>query len=122
MLAIRLQRVGKAKKPTYRLIVSEKGRDTQDHYLELLGTYNPHDKEKGIVFQADRIKYWLEKGAVASNTVHNLLLKQGLVQGEKRKSVFLSERRKKKLAEKKAASAPKETPAAPVAPAETPAA
>jgi len=34
--------VGKTKYPTYRLIVSEKTRDTCDKYVELLGTFNPH--------------------------------------------------------------------------------
>ncbi|HRY36897.1 MAG TPA: 30S ribosomal protein S16 [Candidatus Magasanikbacteria bacterium] len=101
MLAIRLQRVGKAKYPTYRLIVSEKARDTQDKYVELLGTHNPHNKENGFLPKTDRIKYWLEKGAVPSPTVHNLLLKNKIIGGKPMKSVFLSKKRQTKLAEKK---------------------
>ena len=105
MLTIRLQRVGKTKKPTYRLIISEKARDTHDHYLELLGSYNPHDKAKGIVFNAERITYWISQGAQTSATVNNLLIKQGIIQGKKMKSVYLSEGRKKKIEEKKKATA-----------------
>jgi|SRR3989344_6339421 len=112
MLTIRLQRVGKKKSATYRLVISEKARDTHDIYLENLGTFNPHAKENAFLPKADRIKYWLGKGAQSSNTVHNLLLRAGLVEGAKKKSVFLSQKRKKKIADKKASAAPKEAPAA----------
>ena len=103
MLAIRLQRVGKTKHATYRLTVSEKSRDTQGKYVENLGTFNPHDKEKGFLPKTDRIKYWLEKGAVPSPTLHNLFLKNKIVGGKPMKSVFLSKKRQAKLAEKKSA-------------------
>ena len=106
MLTIRLQRIGKKKIPTYRLIVSEKGRDTYDVYLENLGTFNHHAKENAFQPKADRVTYWLEKGAQTSNTVNNLLLNAGIMKGAKKKSVFLSEKRKKKIAEKKKAEAP----------------
>lgn len=127
MLTIRLQRVGKTKKPTYRLIISEKARDTQDRYLELLGSYNPHDKTNGVALNAERINYWLAKGAQTSDTVNNLLVKQGVVKGKAVRAVFLSEKRKKKIDEKKAtvaaAKAKAETPAPVATPVEeTPAA
>ena len=117
MLIIRLQRVGKLKKPTYRLIISEKSRSTCGTYLESLGSFNPHDKEKGLVLKTDRIKYWLEKGAQVSNTVHNILLKQGLAKGEKRKSVSITNARRKKMEEKAKANAKETAPAAPTSPA-----
>lgn len=113
MLAIRLQRVGKKKFSTYRIVISEKARDTQDRYLELLGTFNPHAKENQFLPNAERINYWLSKGAVASDTIHNLLVKAGVVKGGKKKVVFLSEKRKKKIAAKKGVATP--APAAPVA-------
>jgi len=105
MITIRLQRVGKAKHASYRLIVSDKTKDTHDKYVELLGTYNPHDKETGIKFLADRIKYWLSVGASTSNTVNNLLVKIGISTGKKKKSVYLSKSRQAKIEEKKKASA-----------------
>lgn len=115
MLTIRLQRVGKAKHPTYRLIISEKARDTQYNYLELLGTFDPHAKEdKQMIFKTDRIKYWLEKGSQTSNTVHNLFMKHGIIgESKKKKSVYISKKRTAKLAEKKK-SAKVETPVAEV--------
>ncbi len=103
MLMIRLQRVGKKKQPTYRLIVSEKTKDTHDKYVELLGSFNPHLKEGGFLPKADRIKYWISVGAQPSDTVRNLLINAGVITGKKSKSVFLSGARKAKLEEKKKA-------------------
>ena len=49
--------------------------------LEILGSYHP--KTKDTVIKDDRILYWLSKGAKASDTVHNLLIKKGIVKGKK---------------------------------------
>lgn len=112
MLTIRLQRIGKKKTATYRLVISEKARDTQDVYLENLGTFNPHAKANAFLPKAERITYWLSKGAQMSNTVHNLLVNAGIVKADKKKkSVFISKKRKKKIAEKVAAKAPAPAPA-----------
>lgn len=102
MLTIRLQRLGKKKFPTYRLVISEKARDTQDVYLENLGTFDPHAKENQFKPKAERIKYWISKGAQTSDTIHNLLVQAKIVEGKKRKAVFLSKKRKTKIGEKKA--------------------
>ncbi len=107
MLTLRLQRLGKIKQATYRLIVSEKNKDPQAGSLEILGNYNPKDKKFNV--KADRVTYWLGKGAQTSPTVFNLLLKTGLVSGAKKRSVFLSKRRKEKIAKKKGESAPAKT-------------
>ena len=82
------------------MVVSEKGRDTQGNSLEIVGTYNPHDQENCFLPKTDRIKYWLEHGAMASDTVNNLLVSHKIIEGKKKKSVFLSEKRKAKIAEK----------------------
>ncbi len=100
MLMIRLQRVGKTKAPTYRLIISEKARDTKGTYLEKLGTFDPHAKENGLIADTERIKYWLGKGAQTSATIHNLFVKAGILTAPKKKVVFLSKERKVKLGEK----------------------
>lgn len=108
MLAIRLQRVGRKKFPTYRVVISEKTKDPYADSLEILGSYNPHDKEKGLILKEDRVKYWLEKGAQTSETIFNLFLKLGLVKGDKKKSVFISKKRKGKLDVKNAEKLEKE--------------
>lgn len=106
MLMIRLQRMGKNKQPSYRLIVSDKRRDPQARHVEILGVYNPVVTPKVIAFKNDRVAYWLSVGAQPSPTVHNLLLSQGLVTGKKRRSVFVSTARKAALqkAKEKAAA------------------
>lgn len=100
MLAIRLQRIGKAKYATYRIIVNEKTKDTWGTYLEQVGVYNPHGKD-GFAPNADRIKYWMSKGAQPSETLKNLLITAGLLTGKKARSVFISKKRAVKIAEKK---------------------
>ncbi len=96
MLMIRLSRVGKKKYPTYRIVIQEKSRDPWGKALEILGNYNPHTKE--FACKQDRINYWLSVGAQMSATVNNLLIRQGIVQGKKRKAAKLN--KKKAQAEK----------------------
>lgn len=97
MLTLRLSRIGKKKQPTYRLIVSEKGRDPWGKALEILGDYNPRTKK--ATFDAERIKHWLSKGAQTSATVWNIFLGMNLIEGKKKKMVALP---KAKAAEAKA--------------------
>ena len=98
MLTIRLQRLGKTKRPTYRLIVSEKHRDTQHGSLEILGNYDPIQNPPLLNLKKDRIEYWISVGAQPSPTVHNLLVANGVIKGKKAKSVFLSKTRSAKIA------------------------
>lgn len=74
---MRLQRIGKKHQPSYRLVVSEKREKLGAPPAEDLGSYNP--KTKATTLNKERINYWLQKGAQASATVHNLLVKEGVV-------------------------------------------
>jgi small subunit ribosomal protein S16 len=102
MLTIRLSRFGKKKHPIYRVIISEKQKDTVGDYLELLGHYDPHTNKAEL--KADRIKYWIDKGAQTSGTVHNLLVGEKIITGEKIKVANI----KKKSAEGGSTSGGKE--------------
>lgn len=97
MLMIRLQRMGKTKRPSYRLIVSPKHKDTQSGQLEILGNYDPVQKTAVVNLKKDRLEYWLSVGAQPSPTVHNILVGAGIIQGEKQKSVFFTKKRTAKL-------------------------
>ncbi len=82
MLKIRLQRTGRKNDPHFRLIVTEsilKPKTTQ--FAEILGNYNV----KAGIFEAkaDRIKHWISVGAQVSDTVHNLLISKGVIEGRK---------------------------------------
>jgi small subunit ribosomal protein S16 len=101
MLKLRLARVGKKKKPVYRLVVSEHTKDMYGNHLEILGQYNPHTKE--AVLKNDRIEHWMKVGAQPSDTVKNLLVKEGLMEnGQKAKAVRITKKRKAKMEGKKA--------------------
>ena len=81
MLVIRLQRVGKKHQPSYRIVLQDSKWKPQGKALELLGFYNPISKEKQ--FQAERIKFWISKGAQPSPTLHNMFIDAGVITGEK---------------------------------------
>lgn len=80
---IRLARTGKTKKAYFRVIVSEKTKDTHGDYLEVLGHVDPHTEPRQVVLKADRIKHWLSKGAKPSASVHNMLVENEVITGEK---------------------------------------
>ena len=84
MLKIRLARVGKKKKPLYRIIISDSKRDTFGSHLEILGHYNPFSKVCEV--KKDRVLYWVEKGAKISPTLNNLLIDQNVISGKKVKA------------------------------------
>ena len=99
MLKIRLARVGKKKKAIYRIVVSENTKDMYGNHIEILGSYNPHTKE--TVLKKDQIKDWISKGAKTSNVVNNILIKEGVITGKKKKAVKISKKRRSKLEEVK---------------------
>ena len=78
MLAIRLMRMGAKKRPSYRVVVKEKLSKRDGAYLENLGTYNPIGKEGAeLNLNAERVQYWLSRGAQPTDTVRRLI-KQNL--------------------------------------------
>ncbi len=84
MLKIRLQRVGKKNAPSFRVVLTEHKSPPQGKFQEILGFYNPRNKERK--FKEDRIKYWISKGAQPSPTVYNLLIDGGILKGIKLKA------------------------------------
>lgn len=80
---IRLARRGKKNSPFFRILVSEKAKDLFGDALETVGHYNPVSKNKDIQLNAERIQYWLSKGAQASPAVHNLLIDHKVITGAK---------------------------------------
>ncbi|MBT5338563.1 30S ribosomal protein S16 [Candidatus Falkowbacteria bacterium] len=107
MLSIRFSRTGKKNYPSFRIIVLDKRKDPWGDFLENLGNYDPRTKKLNI--KADRVKYWIEKGAQPSSTVHNLLVSQDIIQEKKVRVSRLSKKRTAKLADKQKEKAAKET-------------
>lgn len=69
---VRLQRIGKRGQAYFRVIVTEHTKKPKGKFLELLGTYNPHEKEFKV--KKGRVEYWASKGAGMSPTVNNLMV------------------------------------------------
>ncbi len=76
MLTIRLSRIGKKKKPYYRVVVIERTRPRDGRVREAVGTYDPLKKPAEIKLDADRIKHWISVGAQPSDTVRSLIRQQ----------------------------------------------
>ncbi len=72
---IRLRRMGKNKRPFYRVVVADVRRSNQGRFIESLGWYDP--KSHGVNFRLDlqRADHWLKRGARPSETVRSLLKK-----------------------------------------------
>ncbi len=86
MLKIRLQRIGRKNDPAFRVVLTDSKNSTKSgRFLEILGTYNPKvvDKKQRTSFVGDRIKYWLSKGAKLSDTMHNFLVQEKIIEGKK---------------------------------------
>ncbi len=82
MLVIRFFRAGKRNQPFFKIVVTDKKNAPRGgRFVEEVGFFNPLTKEKNM--KAERIKYWLSKGAKASDTVHNLLVKSKIIEGKK---------------------------------------
>lgn len=77
MLRIRLARVGKKKRPAYRIVVAEAKSPRDGAYLEWIGTYDPMQNPPAITLKRDRAQHWLSLGAKASDPVQRILDKQG---------------------------------------------
>ena len=73
MLAIRLMRTGAKKRPSYRIVVKEKQSKRDGACLENLGTYNPTREPAEINLKAERVQYWIEKGAQPTDTVRQII-------------------------------------------------
>jgi small subunit ribosomal protein S16 len=70
---MRLTRVGSKKNPIYRVVVADSRSPRDGKFIEIVGRYNPQTEPSTIDFDEDRVKDWLSKGALPSNTVARLL-------------------------------------------------
>ena len=70
-----MKRIGAKNAPVFRIVVAD-GRSPRDgKFIEELGTYHPRKKTDNIVFDLERAKYWLSKGAQPSDTVASFIKK-----------------------------------------------
>lgn len=79
MLTIRMARIGKKKKPFYRVVVIESSKPRNGRVVENVGTYDPLKKPAEVKLNAARVKYWLGCGAQPSDTVRSFLRREKVV-------------------------------------------
>jgi small subunit ribosomal protein S16 len=60
---IRLTRMGRKKKPFYRIVVADSEAKRDGRFLEVVGTYDPMQKPAAVVVKQDRVADWLAPGA-----------------------------------------------------------
>lgn len=75
---IRLARHGAKKNPFYRIVIADSECPRDGRYLEAVGTYDPVANPAKVALKGERIKYWMDQGARPTDTVKNLLKKEGL--------------------------------------------
>jgi small subunit ribosomal protein S16 len=99
---IRMSRQGRRHRPFFRINVIDSRTPRDGRIVEKLGHYDPLEKntEKEIVLDLERVKYWLDKGAIPSDAVSEILLRKGI------KHKYAAERKTRRaLARKRARSA-----------------
>jgi small subunit ribosomal protein S16 len=77
---LRMTRMGRRHRPFFRINAIESRSPRDGRILEKLGYYDPIEKDpaRQIVLNKERAQYWLDKGAVPSDTVSEILLRQGI--------------------------------------------
>ncbi|OGH56217.1 MAG: 30S ribosomal protein S16 [Candidatus Lindowbacteria bacterium RIFCSPLOWO2_12_FULL_62_27] len=76
-VTLRLRRMGKKKQPFYRIVATDHRMPTDGRFLEIVGTYDPLKKPAKVELKPDRIRSWIDKGAVLSDTVRSILRRHG---------------------------------------------
>jgi len=79
MIAIRLKRMGRKKKPFYRIVVSEDSNRPTGRFLEEIGTYDPLTDPAEVKIDKEKALRWMQEGAKLSATVKSLFKQQNIV-------------------------------------------
>jgi small subunit ribosomal protein S16 len=72
---LRLTRRGAKKKPFYRIVAADSEAPRDGRFLDIVGTYDPNYDPAAVVLKNDKIDYWLDQGAIPTETVANIIKK-----------------------------------------------
>ncbi|WP_300364617.1 30S ribosomal protein S16 [Hydrogenimonas sp.] len=72
MTVIRLTRMGRKKRPFYRIVVTDSRKRRDSGWIESIGYYDPMTDPKTIKLDEERYNYWLSVGAQPSERVKKL--------------------------------------------------
>ena len=76
---LRLQRRGRKNFPFYQIIVADSRAPRDGKYIERIGSYNPNTNPATITLDFERALHWLQTGAEPSDTVRNILSREGVL-------------------------------------------
>jgi len=76
---LRLKRMGKKGKPFYRIVAADSRYPRDGRIIESIGTYNPTTNPAEVTLNSEAAEKWLKNGAQPSDTVRNILSKQGIM-------------------------------------------
>lgn len=76
---LRLKRMGAKRRPFYRVVAADSRGPRDGKYIELVGTYNPLTEPAEIKINEELALKWLKNGAIPTDTVRDLLSKQGIM-------------------------------------------
>jgi len=76
---LRLKRMGSKQKPFYRIVASDSRSPRDGKFIELIGTYNPIKGQEVVTVDEEKALKWLNNGAEPTDTVRNILSKQGIM-------------------------------------------
>ena len=72
---IRLRRMGRTRKPAYRVVVADSRSPRDGRFIEIIGHYNPLTNPPTLKIELDKASEWIKKGAQPSDTVRSILKK-----------------------------------------------
>lgn len=78
MLRIRLRRVGKKKRPAYRVVVADARAPRDGAFVDIIGLYDPMTDPPTINLDETKARMWLSRGAQPSETAAHLLKRKGI--------------------------------------------
>ncbi len=76
---IRLRRMGAKKAPFYRIVVADSRYPRDGRFIEELGYYNPLISPAEVKLDGEKAKQWIKNGAQPTDTVRDILKKQGVL-------------------------------------------
>ncbi|HEY1041425.1 MAG TPA: 30S ribosomal protein S16 [Candidatus Paceibacterota bacterium] len=86
MLKIRLHRIGRRNEPHYKVVVTDARKGPKSaKFIEELGYYTP--KSGTVSINKERSQYWMGVGAQVSDTVHNFMVRNNIVEARTRNSL-----------------------------------
>ena len=63
----------------YRIVVADSRAARDGKFIEILGQYQPRESKNALALKTDRANYWMDNGALPTDTVRSLLRRAGIL-------------------------------------------